>query len=214
MKLYIADIACLMDEKKYDRYLHLVNERRRAKVLRCKNAEDGKRILLAGVLLRRALEDVGVDYEKADFAVTEEGKPYLRNPKGIFFSLSHAGKYAVCLIADSNVGVDVECANRKLLKEADDKRRRMVAERLFTPQEWTQYAQIPKDKQGEFFLKIWTRKEAVSKAEGKGLRMDFSKINEQEEKFCSFWLEEGYYISIYRKEDRLRKEDIEICMMN
>ena len=44
--------------------------------------------------------------------------------------------------------------------------------------------------------------------------MDFSKICEPEEKFLSFWLDEEYYISVYSEKDKLRKEDLEICMMN
>ena len=214
MKLYVANVECLKDADTFEEYLCKVNEQRRAKVLRCKNEEDKKRTLLAGYLLAVALESAGYAYENLEIARTIEGKPYVEAHPEICFSLSHSGKYAVCLLSDQNVGVDVEHKSRKLLLSGNESKLLSVIKGVFSEEELADYENTPKELQTEFFLRLWTRKEAVSKAVGKGLAMDFSKIRVPDENVLSFWLDEEHYISVYREKDKLQKEDLEICMMN
>ena len=132
----------------------------------------------------------------------------------VCFSLSHSGKYAVCAIADENIGVDIENKGRKLLLDCNQEKLVSVVKKVFSEEEYMVYNKCSKEEQIEFFLKLWTRKEAVSKALGKGLAMDFSKICEPDEKFLSFWLNEEYYISVYSENGKLQKEEVKICMMN
>ncbi|MGN1155333.1 MAG: 4'-phosphopantetheinyl transferase family protein [Agathobacter sp.] len=214
MRLYVAEIGCLDDSRVFESYLCKVNEQRRTKVLRCKNEEDRKRTLLAGALLSFGLEREGLCYEDLEFATTSEGKPYLVSNPDVHFSLSHSGKYAVCVIADHNIGVDVENRQRKLLSEGKPGKILAIARKSFSDREYQVFVNSSGEEQIEMFLKCWTRKEAVSKAYGKGLAMDFSKICEPDEKFLSFWLNEEYYISVYCEKDKLQKEELEICMMN
>ena len=214
MRLYVAEIGCLDDSWVFESYLCKVNEQRRTKVLRCKNEEDRKRTLLAGALLSFGLEREGLCYENLEFATTSEGKPYLVSNPDVHFSLSHSGKYAVCVIADHNIGVDVENRQRKLLSEGKPEKILAIARKSFSDREYQVFANSSGEEQIEMFLKCWTRKEAVSKAYGKGMAMDFSKICKPDEKFLSFWLNEEYYISVYCEKDKLQKEELEICMMN
>ena len=214
MRLYVADMGCLDDVQMFEGYLCKVNEQRRAKVLRCKNEEDRKRTLLAGALLSFGLEREGFCYEDLEFATTPEGKPYLVSNPDVHFSLSHSGKYAVCVISDQNIGVDIENRQRKLLSEGKLEKLLAVARKSFSDREYQVFVNSSVEEQIEIFLKFWTRKEAVSKACGKGLAMNFSEICEPEEKFLSFWLNEEYYISVYCEKDKLQKEELEICMMN
>ena len=136
VKLYIADVSCLENDQTFDDHLCKVNEQRRAKVLRCKNKEDKKRSLLAGALLAFGLEKQGLCYNELEFSVTPEGKPYLVSNSELFFSLSHSGKYAVCVIADQNVGVDVECRHRKLLVEGNQQKALSVAKQILSDEEY------------------------------------------------------------------------------
>ena len=214
MRLYVAEIGCLDDSRVFESYLCKVNEQRRTKDLRCKNEEDRKLTLLAGALLSFGLEQEGLCYEDLEFATTSEGKPYLVSNPDVHFSLSHSGKYAVCVIADHNIGVDVENRQRKLLSEGKPEKILAIARKCFSDREYQVFANSSGEEQIEMFLKCWTRKEAVSKAYGKGMAMDFSKICKPDEKFLSFWLNEEYYISVYCEKDKLQKEELEICMMN
>lgn len=199
LKLYYADTSLVENQMVFDNLMEKVNEQRRRKVLRCKNEEDKKRSLLVGVLLRHALEQQGLLYDEQEFSVTAEGKPILKSHPEISFSLSHSGNRVVCLISDSLVGVDIENRYRRLFEKGQEERFLAVARRSFSKQEYAACVAACEEEQKELFLKYWTRKEAVSKAVGKGLAMDFSKIEEAEDKFISFWLDENYYLSIYRE---------------
>lgn len=212
LKLYYADATLFKQEGVFEHLLEQVNEQRRSKVLRCKNAEDKQCSLLAGVLLRYALEQLGYDYEQLEFDATPEGKPYIKNVRDLYFSLSHSGKFAVCLVSDQSIGVDIEWKYRRQLEQGQEKRLESIAEKCFSKNELQEYLDAPDSMKKEVFLRNWTRKEAFSKAVGKGLAMDFAKIEEEDNHFLSFWLEE-YYLSIYVKESSARK-DLEICMMS
>ena len=213
LRLYYADTSFIKEQKMFEQLMEQVNEQRRRKVLRCKNEKDKLCSLLAGVLLRRGLEDLGLDYSQLVFDVTPEKKPILQSYPQVFFSLSHSNNRAVCLLSDEQIGVDVESRCRRLLGEDAGKRRSAVAKRCFTKQEYDSFLHAEGIEQEELFLKYWTRKEAFSKAVGKGLGMDFSKIQEPEEKFLSNWMDEEYYLSIY-VEDGSKRKELEICMMN
>lgn len=199
LKLYYANTDLIADKDVFNKLLNKMNKQRSRKVLLCKNEENKLCSLLAGVLLRYALEVQGLVYEKLEFSVTKEGKPMLVSHPDIFFSLSHSGNRAVCLLSDKPIGVDIENKHRRLLEKGREERLMRVVGRSFTAQEHTEYMTASEEEQKELFLKYWTRKEAVSKAKGKGLAMDFSRIEEPEDKFISFWLDENYYLSIYRE---------------
>ena len=61
----------------------------------------------AHCLLRWALRELDVDPKCYPLCRTEEGKPYLAHTD-LQISLSHSGQWAVCVISNSPVGVDVE----------------------------------------------------------------------------------------------------------
>ena len=212
LKLYVANTKLISNQAVFDSFINKMNEQRRAKVLRCKNEEDRLCSLLAGVLLRHGLEQEGLDYDLLEFAITPERKPVLSSHPEVHFSISHSGNQAVCLISDHEIGVDIENRNRRLFEQGQEEHLLAVARRSFSESEYGRVLNASKEEQQELFLKLWTRKEAVSKAIGKGLAMDFSKINEPEEKYLSFWLNEEYYLSIYMEEEI--GEELEICTMN
>lgn len=212
LKLYIADTGLITDKQVFDLFFSRMKKQRRTKVLRCKNEKDRLCSLLAGVLLRHGMEEEGLDYDALEFGITKDGKPILVSHPHIYFSLSHSGNRAVCLISDKQIGVDIEYKSRRLFAGGQEKPLFAVAKQSFTKKEYDVFRSLSGTDQQEYFLQIWTRKEAVSKAIGKGLAMDFSKIDEAEERFMSFWVDEEYFLSIY-KEEKIG-EELVICMMN
>ena len=60
-------------------------------------------------------------------------------------------------------------------------------------------------------LYYWTRKESYSKALGKGLAMNFAKIDTQEmdDYFWSDWLKEGYFCSLYVEDGVFRDKALQ-----
>lgn len=200
-KIYYESVGRIEteDETVFETYLNKVNEQRRKKVDACKQKKDKMRSLMAGLLLRKALENEGIDYAKAEFSVLESGKPYLVSHPDIHFSLSHAGDYVVCVVSDVPIGVDIECKSKSLFKKENAHRWNTVAKRCLAPLEWERFSQSSVKQQ--LFLEYWTKKEAYSKWIGKGLGMDFTTIDTESQKtgFCTEWLDDEYCVSIYSK---------------
>lgn len=207
LKYYCASIELLNEQSVFDQCLEKVNSIRKEKVLRCRREEDKKRSLMAGLLLRYALKKEGLDYDKLSFSSTSDGKPILGCEPGIHFSLSHSKDCACCLISDVPVGVDLEQEERVI---RIDMQLENIAQKSLTEEELQLFeAQSEKEKK-KYFLECWTKKEAYSKALGKGMQMDFAKIDtaKQLDAFWSVWTSDGYCVSIY-KEDK-DYQDLEI----
>lgn len=77
--------------------------RKKAQSIRYESARAAS--LAAGLLLKHGLYQFGVP--NADIRYTERGKPYLAD-NGLYFSLSHSGEYAACIIDQKAVGVDIQ----------------------------------------------------------------------------------------------------------
>lgn len=97
------------------------------------------------------------------YTADTKGKPYFTDNCGIYFSLSHSGELAVCVAAMLPVGADVQAV--KSYNEA-------IAKRYFTIDE---YSMAKND--DKMFTRIWTRKEAVAKAEGTGISIGLNLID-------------------------------------
>ena len=98
---------------------------------------------LAGLYLLSRCADIPTN---ARLATESVGKPYF---DGIHFNLAQIGKIAVCAIADTEIGVDIELKSRN---------NNAIAEKYYT------------DRERRYDMSyIWTRKEAVVKADGSGI---------------------------------------------
>lgn len=100
---------------------------------------------------------------------TSTGKPYFSNCDHLYFNLSHSGEYAACVLADHEVGVDIQ----KVQGAAAVRR---IAPRILHAGE-AAYRE-----EESMLYRIWTIKEAYVKATGEGIRRDFRKIRVDFEK--------------------------------
>ena len=210
IKVYFANIELLDEPELFSEGLECMHPMRQKKVLQCKQEIDKKRSLLAGILLKIALEAEGYVYEKLDFAIEEHGKPVIKNEDNLYFSLSHAGVYALCCISNQPVGVDLEvCAKSIFMAEKRD-RLHAVARKMLSRAEYERFEQADTRQQVQLFLKYWTCKESYSKALGEGLRMKFSDIDTEQmgEVFWSEWLEEDVFLSVYAQPGSESKKEL------
>lgn len=115
--------------------------------------EDRKRTLAGRYLLKKIIKEI-YGREGFELSYNENGKPEL---DFCFFSISHSGNYAVCAVAETPVGIDIENTGRF-------KRREKYM--FFTDNE-TRYVN-ERDSARRFCI-IWTRKEAYIKALGEPL---------------------------------------------
>lgn len=101
------------------------------------------------------------------------GKPAVppRNGKGcLSFNVSHTEEFAAIAVSSSReVGIDVETRNRKLDVLG-------MAERFFAPEEAEELAATAEPLRLEAFLRYWSRKEALLKAQGRGLSQDWTDV--------------------------------------
>ncbi|QIB69177.1 4'-phosphopantetheinyl transferase superfamily protein [Aminipila butyrica] len=105
---------------------------------------------------------------------TPHGKPYIEDFP-LYFSISHSGELWVCLVAEVEVGVDIQVPKPLPYEK--------LAKRFFTE---TEAAYI---RQGglEAFFQVWTRKEAYVKYTGLGFSgMGFSSFSVVEARKRSF----------------------------
>lgn len=212
VKVYFANIGLLEDAELFEKWLQRMNPVRKEKVEKCRQRKDKFRCLLAGILLRYALEHEGLVYEDLEFGITEHGKPFLKNVSDTHFSISHAGRYALCCISDNVVGADVEVLEKHIFEDEDKLCK--TAKKILSKNEYQMFLDAKFEEKKKLFLKFWTQKESFSKAVGKGLGMDFPKIDElcNEGDFWSGWLREDCYVSVYTPKQRL--EDMTIQQLN
>jgi len=95
------------------------------------------------------------------------GKPFIASPESadpLHFNVSHSGDATlVALSLDGPVGVDLEPADRR------PRDLMAVARRYFHPRETKHLEALAEPEQQRAWMRIWTIKEALLKAEGGGL---------------------------------------------
>ena len=167
-EIYIADTEPLEDVALFEYLYRTLPQARRQKIDRLRRVEDKRLSLGAGVLLSRALAYHGID----TYTVVESahGKPYLEGCGDLFFSLSHSGERVMCVLSPCEVGCDVQWMDPRIDPS--------LADRFFAAEESAWVSSAPSDaERTERFFRLWTLKESVMKATGKGFSLsprDFS----------------------------------------
>lgn len=86
-----------------------LNASRLEKIKKQKNKEEYDRKLISSALAVSMIKKYfGIPINEQKFAEGEYGKPYLVGFPDVHFNISHSGKYIICAVSDSPVGVDVE----------------------------------------------------------------------------------------------------------
>jgi 4'-phosphopantetheinyl transferase len=113
---------------------------------------------------------LGAVPEHLDLAYRLGGRPYLRGFDQLELSLTHTGELmAVGFSRTGRIGVDVERADRLVRLD-------LLAGRILTPAELRDLAELTEDERIARAVRIWTLKEAYSKALGQGLRLGFKEF--------------------------------------
>lgn len=111
---------------------------------------------------------LGTEPAELDLAYRIGGRPYLRSLDQIDVSLTHTDDViAVGISRDGRIGVDIEPAGRRMSYE-------LLKERMLTPAEREGLERLPEEERAARLLRVWTLKEAYTKALGQGLRLDFN----------------------------------------
>ncbi len=195
-ELYIAGVNELPAED-FDNLINNISDYRKTKLNSYKFEQDKKLCLLSTLLLDHALKKYGFEEKHMKYSTNAYGKPFFINA-ALYFSISHSGDYAMVVISDKQIGCDIQ-----QIKEVNIK----IADRFFSPAE-QEYIKNTDD-----FFKIWTLKESLIKAVGKGLAIPLNAFTIEglgnKEPYCEYEGEKyifkeynkinGYCISVCEK---------------
>ncbi|MGY3091493.1 4'-phosphopantetheinyl transferase [Hymenobacter sp. UYAg731] len=135
------------------------------KVLGRRRAAGQAGTLFGALLLQHVLEQQPAGYGLAQVRHTADNRPYLPG-QSLDFNISHAGRYAVCALSPAGrVGVDLDHRTRADLAPFAPH---------FAPAEWAALQAAPDPQRA--FCRLWTQKEAVAKADGRGLNIPLRDI--------------------------------------
>jgi len=146
--------------------LDLLRSDERARAERLLSTAARHRFIMTRGLLRKLLERY-LEQPAADIQLTsKQGKPGLaQDPAPLSFNVAHSHRRAAIVFAEGgNVGVDVEYLDRHVDHER-------LARRVFSENEYRSYEESETATRQRMFFDAWSRKEAVLKACGHGLRL-------------------------------------------
>ncbi|HAA29695.1 MAG TPA: 4'-phosphopantetheinyl transferase [Cyanobacteria bacterium UBA8553] len=130
--------------------------------------EQDKKYFTAGRGLLRTIlgRYLDLDPKQLQFSYSSRGKPALVNTnskEALCFNLSHSNGLALYAVTRSrSIGIDLE--HMRPMPDAEK-----LAQRFFSPQEYTVISTLLPEHKQEAFFNAWTRKEAYLKATGDGL---------------------------------------------
>lgn len=137
---------------------------------RLRQQADRLRSMLGQLLLRHLLRAAGLT-EAPQIDIGPYGKPCLRLAESHLrapeFNISHAGRWVVCALAPTPVGIDIEQVRAIDLG---------IAERYFQRAEHAALMRLTSGQRLDRFFRLWTAKEAYVKALGLGLHRDFASF--------------------------------------
>jgi 4'-phosphopantetheinyl transferase len=151
----------------------VLSDEERERYRRFHFARDARDYAAAHALLRQTLS-LGGDRAPAEwqFEKTPAGKPLLIGDGAgrASFSLSHTrGMVACAVTSGAEVGVDVECVDRDV--DGDE-----IAARFFAPAEAAQLMDVQANARRDRFFDLWTLKEALVKALGRGMAVSLRSL--------------------------------------
>lgn len=147
------------------------------------------------------LKEYGKKLQFEPRAKGEHGKPFFTLQPGIYYNISHSGDYVACILADQQVGLDIqqhkEVSYERILK-------RMVppdlAEKI-----------LALDNPKEEFFKQWVLREAYIKWTGEGLSRDLRTIPMDEAWHQRLPFKEGYSAAVWMADPHeIRWEQVEV----
>lgn len=170
------------------------------KVLRYKKWENQQAAILGRVLLNALIKTHDFNVSLDHLIYNSNQKPFFKSNKP-FFNISHTEDIVVCAITDVNeIGIDIE-----QLRAIDV----YPLKNVLTTNEWKciHNSSNPSDR----FLSLWTKKEAIIKASGHGLRLhlnsfEISNDNKTEIEHKTYsvreiFINEGYKCHLAIKDD-------------
>ncbi|MCZ4224915.1 4'-phosphopantetheinyl transferase family protein [Pedobacter rhodius] len=164
IKVYYACFEQRFNDEKLHQMLRQLPTEIQNKILKFRNWQDIQRSLLGKLLLKKGLQDSGYESTLSNLQYNTYGRPFLEGYPD--FNITHSGNYAACAVStQGTVGIDLE-----LIRPVDLHH----FESQFSKIEW-QHITDSEDTISKFF-QYWTIKEAVIKADGRGMSLPLNSF--------------------------------------
>lgn len=164
-RVYFCRNRSEMPEALFQVLLHQLPGPLHPEINRFQRWQDRQASLMGKLLLHHALQLYFGDADLSRLELSQRKRPFL--PEGPDFNIAHSGEWVVLALAEKgNIGIDIEQK-----KPVDLAQYRSI----LNGDEWSHIQHAPDRK--DAFYGIWTRKEAVCKADGMGLYRDLDQIN-------------------------------------
>ncbi len=132
------------------------------KIKRYIRPNDAYASLLGKLILLKQLKNTA--FSLADIQYNLQNRPYFLGDAD--FNISHAHHYVICAFcADGKLGIDIEAIKPIELK--------------YFQKQWTASERQIIENQSDMFYYFWTRKEAIIKANGKGMALPLNQFSVQ-----------------------------------
>ena len=163
--------------------LPLLSDQRREQCLKIKHEQGRKTCAVAYLLLCEGLRrEYGIT-EKPVFEYGAHGKPWLKDYPHIHFNLSHCREAVICVLSERPVGVDIES-----IREYKEH----LVQYTMNAEEIRQISESGRPSMA--FAAFWTKKEAILKLSGEGIRNDMKTVLTGEEPIETTVCEEKNYV--------------------
>ena len=153
------------DEAKMAECLSWFPQERVDNILKINHLQGRREKVAAYELLVEMMREEGCLKQLPLFQYDENGKPHLSNYPSLHFNISHCKKAVAVVLHHAEVGIDIEC--RRSVSQA-------LMERVCCAEELS-LIRSSADAELEF-IRLWTRKEALLKCTGVGIREDLRGI--------------------------------------
>lgn len=150
--------------------------KKRNKVNKYKRQKNKISSIIGDMILSEILITYSLSYDNLDFAINENGKPYIKN-ENYYFSISHSFDYIITTVSKKNIGIDIEKIRETQINTIN----------YFATESEKKYILSSNTNIEERIFKIYTLKEAYFKMKGANLNEIFSvefKI-ENDNVYCS-----------------------------
>lgn len=165
--LVLIEIDCAWSDERLEQTLESLPTAVKARAARYRHSGARRNLIATQHCLRQVIAHLGEDPDQ--IRVMDNGRPTLCD-SAIEFNLSHSADRGVLVVGrseelDERLGVDLEEIGRTVDRPA-------LARRFFTSAE-RDYA----DRGAQEFFFVWTRKEAILKSNGIGLRVPLDSFD-------------------------------------
>jgi len=171
MKIFYTRVEVQLQYDEFNAYVSKLPFEMALNIKRFRRWQDAHLSLFGKLLLEHALINYAHGNQKlANVVIDKHDKPYFEG--GPFFNISHSADYVVCVLDNKvPVGIDIEKSVNIDFFEFKDQWTHQESRRI--TESYNSMRQ---------FYVYWTRKEAIIKADGRGLSVPLNKISVLDQK--------------------------------